>query len=748
MNDKFSKQIDRALFEAAQGIEDAGAREAFVTTACGGDDSRRERLERRLAIAGEAESFFVGAALARTDSNGDLADALTVMGASLPLEAASGHEGPGSQIGRYRLLEHIGEGGCGVVYLAEQLEPVRRRVALKVIRSGMDSEGVMARFESERQTLALMDHPGIARVFDAGATENGRPYFVMELVSGDKITDHCDIQRLSLEQRLELFILVCQAIQHAHQKGVIHRDIKPSNVLVTMQDGVAMPKVIDFGVARAIEGRLTGHTLATAHGALIGTPAYMSPEQAEGGQPPDTRGDVYSLGVLLYELLTGRTPFDGKWLTQAGLFEMLRILREDDPPSPSLALARLTAGEVATVAAARDSTPALLVARLRGDLDGIVAKAMAKDRRNRYDTVNGLAMDLRRFLNDEPVAARPPGKLYLFGKLLRRHKLAFSAAAAVSLALVAGLATASWFYLRERDARQLQASLRESAEAARANEARLLFQSKAREAVSQAAMLLAEGKIEEADVLLSKTPLSSIEPSIEAGNVFRTLGDWNAIRQRWRQAADCYLLFLKVNRLPSIEAERGLWVPLTVGPTLLEAQCRDEYEQFRQGMVQRHGQVTDLIDRVNLLRPCLLLPADDAMLARLKPHFEPLRVSTEANDPRVGQSGWGAFALALYSWRSGDAAGTLEWSNKGLATRIPNQPRIAATRTLAAMGAYRLGQMETAANELKQARGLLAGPYENSYTPRGEGNGHWADWAIARLLEREAAALIEGTKGH
>jgi serine/threonine protein kinase len=266
----------------------------------------------------------------------------------------------------------------------------------------------------------------------------------MELVSGEKITDHCDSQQLGLRQRLELFIQVCHAIQHAHQKGVIHRDIKPSNVLVTMQDGVAAPKVIDFGIARAIEGRLTDHTVATAVGQLTGTPAYMSPEQAEGGQSPDTRGDIYSLGVVLYELLTGKTPFDGKQLTQAGLFEMLRILREDEPPAPSEALAKLPEEELATVAEARDTAPSSLIAGVRGDLDGIVAKAMAKDRRSRYDTVNGLAMDLTRFLNDEPVSARPPGKGYLLRKLLRRHKFAFAAATGVTLALAIGLAAGAF----------------------------------------------------------------------------------------------------------------------------------------------------------------------------------------------------------------------------------------------------------------------------------------------------------------
>jgi hypothetical protein len=297
--------------------------------------------------------------------------------------------------------------------------------------------------------------------------------------------------------------------------------------------------------------------------------------------------------------------------------------------------------------------------------------------------------------------------------------------------------------LRERHANELQISLREAAEAARANEARLLYQAKARESVSQAAMLLAEGKIEEADALLAKTPLSSIAPSMEAANVFRTLGDWNAIRQRWGQAADCYLLFLQTNRVLSLETERALWMPLSIGPTLVEAGRTADYEHFRHEAVERHGQVTDPVNRVNLLRTCLLLPADEALLQQLRPHVDPLRASVAKNEKQLAQAGWGAYALAMYAWRAGNFAEALEWSRKGLASPIANPPRLAGTHALAAMAAYRLGQTESAQADFEKGRAILAGPYGNSYTPRGEGNGNWADWAIARLLKREAAAVLE-----
>jgi len=345
-------------------------------------------------------------------------------------------EKPGDKIGRYKLLQEIGAGGFGVVYMAEQEEPVRRRVALKIIKLGMDTKEVIGRFEAERQALALMDHPNIAKVLDAGATESGRPYFVMELVKGERITDYCDKHNLTTRQRLDLFVQICQAIQHAHQKGIIHRDIKPSNILVAMQDGAPVPKVIDFGIAKATERRLTEKTFFTAMGDFIGTPAYMSPEQAEmTGLDIDTRSDIYSLGVLLYELLTGKTPFEAKELLAKGIEEMRRTIREEEPRRPSTRLTTMDKGELTTTAKRRQTDAPKLVHLVRGDLDWIVMKCLEKDRTRRYDTANRLAMDLRRHLENEPVLARSPSKLYRFQKLVRRNKTAFAAAALMAVAL-------------------------------------------------------------------------------------------------------------------------------------------------------------------------------------------------------------------------------------------------------------------------------------------------------------------------
>jgi WD40 repeat protein/serine/threonine protein kinase len=360
-------------------------------------------------------------------------------------------EKPGDHIGRYKLLEQIGEGGFGVVYVAEQREPVKRRVALKIVKLGMDTRQVVARFEAERQALALMDHPNIAKVFDGGATEAGRPYFVMELVRGIKITDYCDQNNLPTVQRLELFVQICRAIQHAHQKGIIHRDIKPSNILVTLHDGVPVPKVIDFGIAKATQQELTEKTVYTQLHQFIGTPAYMSPEQAEmTGLDIDTRSDIYSLGVLLYELLTGETPFDGKKLIGAGLDEIRRIIREQEPPRPSTRISTLTADEQTTVARRRQVELPRLVSLIRGDLDWIVMKCLEKHRGRRYETANGIATEIERFLNNEPVSARPPSRAYRFQKLVRRNKLAFAAVTAIAIAVAAGMTMSLWESTRAR----------------------------------------------------------------------------------------------------------------------------------------------------------------------------------------------------------------------------------------------------------------------------------------------------------
>ncbi len=388
-----NKHLDEeAIFHAARRIDGVDERAKFVHQACGDQPAVEERVRSLLEIYDRDPDFRIAAQSPPPE---------TVE--FLPLA-----ERAGSRIGPYRLMEQIGEGGFGLVFVAEQQEPVKRKVALKVIKPGMDSKQVIARFEAERQALALMEHPNIARVFDAGTTESGRPYFVMELVRGIPITEYCDQNHFSPGERVELFVSVCHAIQHAHQKGIIHRDIKPSNVLVTSHDGKPVAKVIDFGVAKAIHQHLTERTIYTEFAQMIGTPLYMSPEQAEmSGLDIDTRSDIYSLGVLLYELLTGSTPLEKKRFALAAFDEMRRLIREEEPPKPSQRLS--TSESLPSLAANRKTEPAKLSKMLRREVDWIVMKALEKDRTRRYETANGLARDLQRYLADERSCPFPDG---------------------------------------------------------------------------------------------------------------------------------------------------------------------------------------------------------------------------------------------------------------------------------------------------------------------------------------------------
>jgi eukaryotic-like serine/threonine-protein kinase len=498
------------LFNVAMQLPTPEARAAFLREACAGDEQLRQRVEALIAAAQPTNDFleqaasgartFLSASPGAAGSHSPPPEERTGKsklptpippGATIQisLDSLPVSEKPGDRIGHYKLLEQIGEGGCGVVYMAEQTEPIRRRVALKVIKLGMDTRSVVARFEAERQALALMDHPNIAKVLDAGATETGRPYFVMELVKGIKITEFCDQNKLSTKERLELFMQVCHAVQHAHQKGIIHRDIKPSNVMVCSHDGVPVPKVIDFGIAKATQQPLTDKTVFTAFGQFIGTPAYMSPEQAElSGLDIDTRTDIYALGVLLYELLTGKPPFEPETLMKAGLDEMRRIIRETEPPKPSTKLTQLVAADVRRLSAPGSQPSTLnsqppdraslrrLLQEIRGDLDWIVMKCLEKDRRRRYETATGLAHDIERHLNSEPVTAGAPGTAYRVGKFMRRHRAGLATVTVIALLLLVGVLVSTWQAVRakraEKQARMVANFLEDMLNSVRPEEAK------------------------------------------------------------------------------------------------------------------------------------------------------------------------------------------------------------------------------------------------------------------------------------
>ena len=486
----------KSIFGRAVEIDSPGERAVYLEAACRGDALLRAEVEGLLSAVDNAGSFMQVPAVTLSS---------TVQYPPLS-------ERPGASVGPYKLMEQIGEGGFGLVFVAEQQRPVRRKVALKIIKPGMDTSDVIARFEAERQALALMDHPNIAKVFDAGATDSGRPYFVMELVRGIPITDYCDQNQLAPRQRLELVYVLCQAIQHAHQKGIIHRDIKPSNVLVTSHDGQPVVKVIDFGVAKALSQQLTEKTIYTQFAQIIGTPLYMSPEQAQlSGLDIDTRADIYSLGVLLYELLTGTTPFDRQRLKSAALDEVRRIIREEDPPRPSTRISQ-SGDRLASIAALRKTEPTKLSKLVRGDLDWIAMKCLEKDRTRRYESASGLARDIERYLNDEPVEACPPTATYRLRKFTHKHRAAIITAAAFIVLLVAGVVASSWQAIRASQAKQQAIDERDAKEQAR------------RDAVASAQQASAAAQAERRATALSERNLyvariNLVDKAIKSGNL-------------------------------------------------------------------------------------------------------------------------------------------------------------------------------------------------------------------------------------
>lgn len=721
---------EQLLFAAALPLADSGERESFLKVACGEDASLRLRVIEMLEDHVESERLFT-----ECISNISLDDITASEALKTEKEKTSIGEMSGMRIGRYQLLRQLGEGGCGVVYLAEQVEPVRRRVAFKVIKLGMDTKSVIARFDAERQALAMMDHPNIAKVLDAGATESGRPYFVLEFVQGVKITTYCDEEKLTASQRLKLFIQVCLAIQHAHQKGVIHRDIKPSNILVATHDGAPVPKVIDFGIAKAIEGRLMEDTNFTADGQIVGTPAYMSPEQAElSGWDVDTRSDIYSLGVLLYELLTGRTPFNQKELIQSGLDEMRRTLREDEPRRPSTMLTGLGNTELTVTAQRRKLEPFKLIKSLKGDLDWIVMKALEKDRQRRYETANALAMDIRRYLGNEPVLARPPSQFYRLKKLVQRNKVIYACGLVVALTLIAGLWVSTSFFFKERQSH--------------ANEMQLRREAEARGKVTEAGVLLNHGAMAEADALVESIPVKLLAPSQESSDVFRKLGMWNLFQRNWKQAANRYIVLLQVNQVDKEDRTgQATFDLLLAAPLLIEAGATTDYDRIRRAALARLSNTTSPGAAEQLIKTSLLLPADDSIIKQLEPLGQIVADSLKSRDPAVNDgsvlAAWRTFALSLLEYRKGNFSATID--ELEACSKFPRQSPacVACTHLLLSMAYRQLGNTEQADKELAQGRATVQDRFQKKLEFGDDKTGKIPGWIVTPVLLKEAESLAK-----
>jgi serine/threonine protein kinase/tetratricopeptide (TPR) repeat protein len=693
-------------------------RPEYLNAACGGDRHLQAEVESLLRAHVPDDDFLKSPALAITT------------------DRPHSHQ-VGTIIGPYKLREKIGEGGFGVVYVAEQEKPVRRRVALKIIKPGMDTKDVIARFEAERQTLALMDHPNVARVLDAGTTEHGRPYFVMELVNGVTITDFCDRNKLPTPDRLRLFADVCRAVQHAHQKGIIHRDLKPSNILVTLHDGKPVAKVIDFGVSKALSQQLTEKSIYTAYGQMIGTPSYMSPEQAEmSGLGIDTRSDIYSLGVLLYELLTGKTPLDAARLRASAYAEILRIIKEEEPPLPSLKVSTL--GEEATVIAGhRHTDPKQLRRALNGELDWIVMKCLEKDRERRYETANGLARDIERYLADEPVEACPPSSWYRLTKFSRKYRSIINTAVAFAGLLIACAAVSGWLAFRatiaERKAYAAQAQSEKARQEAVAAKDQVEWASKR---LSTATRLANEGvefhyRENRASALAKFAEAAEVEPDLNTTYIYRRMlytdiGLWDLA------AADYAKIFhLSARNNWQSCAEHALLQHWAGDEAGYQAACQEFFRQYSR------SNASDV--RMRMLQVCCLSTNPAMQPGALIDRAESLLESSD----KV----WHRSAAAMGFLRAGKHQAVVRICDQILTPNSSSPGDVHRTNyALQAIALHALGRKDEARRALaeldvtvdKWIKQMADGPVGTMPI-------NWFDWLLAQHLHREAKALIDGT---
>jgi eukaryotic-like serine/threonine-protein kinase len=732
-----SARRTKDVFVAALEQEDPAARQAFLDRECADDPELRKRLDVLLQAHDAPASVL----------SRPFAEIAPETFRALPTVALPAIKETSGVVlaGRYKLVEEIGEGGMGTVWLAHQQEPVKRLVAVKLIKPGMDSKAVLARFEAERQALALMDHANIARVLDAGAAENGRPYFVMELVKGAPITRYCDEHHLTPRQRLELFVAVCQAIQHAHQKGIIHRDIKPSNVLVTLHDDKPAPKVIDFGVAKAMRRQLTAATLQTALGTVVGTVEYMSPEQANLNElDVDTRSDIYSLGVLLYELLTGSPPLCRREWEKTSVLDMLRVIREQEPPRPSTRLSELKDG-LAAVSAQRQTEPRSLTKLVQGELDWIAMKALEKDRNRRYESASALAADVQRYLNDEPVEACPPSAWYRFRKLVRRNKATLVTSSALALAAfvtVVALAVSNVVIRQEQTRTRDEKERAEKAQAVaerRADEVREgLDRLKAANAWRERGQVYAE-QLRWGDAHAALTRAIAMRPEhssswVERADLHTRLGLWELA------AADFAREFELREPDATMRWYRYALLRLFLGDS-------DGYRSLRSKMRQRfHGTVNPFF-ATEVVRTCVLSPETDGDvggLVELAQH----RVAAEPG------AWYPLYLLGLACYRAGKYEEAVQRLEESL-TGTPQWSIRALSYPILAMAQHRLGRAAEARRALSAAGAAIDRWTRDRYQladwrwmDHHDAAAHWPivwwDWLECQLYRREASLIVNG----
>ncbi|MDQ8203493.1 serine/threonine-protein kinase [Pelagicoccus sp. SDUM812003] len=669
---------EEEVFCNALEIADPAQRKAYLDQHC--DPTLRETVESMLADFERADTVFeeCGKSLTWTPQMEKEA-----------VDATTGDAFIGRTVGYYHITHFLGKGGSGFVYEANQEAPVKRTVALKILRPGRDSQKVIARFEAERQTLAMMEHHNIASVIDAGTTEQGHPYFVMERVRGTRITDFCQETNASLEERLRLLISVCAAIQHAHQKGIIHLDLKPSNILISQIEERPIPKVIDFGIAQAIAEQCLSDGDETQI-SLAGTPKYMSPEQSSGEFTSDTRSDIFSLGVILDDLA-------GDWENSK------------------------TAGDRAKSA------------RIPRDLEMIVQKATAKKPEDRYHTVRGLAKDLEYFLEDRPIEAHPPSTLYRARKLLARNRLTSGAIALAIVAMLIGLTTSTVLLFRAKAAERKESELRIAAEE--------------RERVTKSANFIMQGKLAEADQEIEQLAGPLTQTSVEASFVFWELGIWNGLRKNWETASERLLALARVNRFDeSDQSDNATRNYLPIGPTLIKAGRNDEYWDFHYDLIKRKGSSENPIAAEQMLKGGLLLPGDEAWLSQMESLATVVEDSLAANNYQAKDwlEAWRCAVLGLWHYRKGEFAKSIVWCDRGASFEDEQISRQAYCQTIKAMALYKLGQLPEALTQFQDAQhrieSTLAGPLEYHM------QGFWHDWIAAGILLQEAEQTLSSER--